>query len=32
MTGAIQAMLRPLIWLADSDFRPAWNPAGRPLP
>jgi hypothetical protein len=30
MTGAIQAMVAPLRWLADSDFRPAWTAGGRP--
>jgi aminopeptidase YwaD len=32
MTGAIQSMIAPLRWLADSDFRPAWNEGGRPTP
>jgi hypothetical protein len=30
MTGAIQSMVQPLRWLADSDFRPMWNAGGRP--
>ncbi len=30
MTAAIASMLAPIRWLADSDFRPAWNPNGRP--
>jgi hypothetical protein len=32
MTGAIQSMVGSLRWLADSDYRPAWNAAGRPPP
>jgi aminopeptidase YwaD len=32
MTGAIQSLVQPLRWLADSDFRPAWNEGGRPQP
>jgi len=30
MTSAIRSMLEPIRWLAGSDFRPAWNPGGRP--
>ncbi|HLZ74841.1 M28 family metallopeptidase [Phenylobacterium sp.] len=32
LTGAIQSMVSPLRWLADSDFRPAWIAGGRPPP
>ncbi len=30
MTSAIQSLIDPLRWLATSDFKPAWNPGGRP--
>lgn len=30
MTSAIQSLVEPLRWLADSDFKPAWNPGGMP--
>lgn len=30
MTDAIQSMLEPVRWLANSTFKPAWNPGGRP--
>ncbi|MEO7041570.1 MAG: M28 family peptidase, partial [Gemmatimonadaceae bacterium] len=30
MTSAIQSMIDPLKWLASSDFKPAWNPGGKP--
>ena len=30
MTEAIQSMLEPIRWLADSTFTPEWNPGGRP--
>lgn len=30
MTSAIQSLIEPVRWLATSDFRPAWNPGGRP--
>jgi Peptidase family M28 len=30
MTEAIQSMLVPIRWLADSDFKPDWVPGGRP--
>ncbi|MEO7217699.1 MAG: M28 family peptidase [Gemmatimonadaceae bacterium] len=30
MTSAIQSLIKPLSWLATSDFKPAWNPGGRP--
>ena len=30
MTAAIQSLLMPVRWLADSDFRPAWTAGGKP--
>jgi aminopeptidase YwaD len=30
MTGAIQSLLAPVRWLADSDFRPEWAAGGKP--
>jgi hypothetical protein len=30
MTAAIQSMLEPVRWLADSTFRPEWLPGQRP--
>jgi len=30
MTEAIRSMVEPIRWLANSDFRPQWNPGGRP--
>lgn len=30
MTRAIQSLIEPVRWLADSDFRPQWNPGGQP--
>jgi len=30
MTMAIRSMLEPIRWLAGSDFKPTWNPGGRP--
>jgi aminopeptidase YwaD len=30
MTAAIQSLVEPVRWLASSDFRPQWNPGGRP--
>lgn len=30
MTSAIQSLIDPLRWLASSDFKPAWNPGGKP--
>lgn len=30
MTRAIQSLVEPVRWLADSDFRPKWNPGGAP--
>ena len=32
MTRAIQSLVEPVRWLATSDFRPSWNPGGRPEP
>jgi hypothetical protein len=32
MTSAIQSLVAPIQWLADSDFVPAWNPGGKPEP
>jgi aminopeptidase YwaD len=31
MTRAIQSLVEPMRWLADSDFRPAWNPGQKPV-
>jgi hypothetical protein len=30
MTAAIQSLVEPVRWLANSDFKPAWNPGGQP--
>jgi peptidase M28-like protein len=30
MTRAIQSMLEPVYWLADSDYKPAWVPGKKP--
>jgi hypothetical protein len=30
MTGAIESMIAPIQWLANSDFKPAWSPGGNP--
>jgi len=30
MTGAIQSLIEPMRWLANSDFKPAWNVGGQP--
>ncbi|HUF23415.1 MAG TPA: M20/M25/M40 family metallo-hydrolase [Vicinamibacterales bacterium] len=30
MLEAIRSMVEPIRWLANSDFRPQWNPGGRP--
>lgn len=30
MTRAIQSLVGPVEWLADSDFVPRWNPGGQP--
>lgn len=32
LAGAIAGMAGPVRWLADSDFKPQWNPGGRPQP
>jgi Zn-dependent M28 family amino/carboxypeptidase len=31
MTRTIKSLLRPIEWLANSDFVPAWNARGRPI-
>ena len=30
MTRAIQSLIEPVRWIADSDFHPQWNPGGAP--
>ncbi len=30
MTAAIQSMVEPVRWLANSDFKPQWKPGGKP--
>ena len=30
MTAAIQSLVEPMKWLANSDFKPEWNKGGRP--
>jgi hypothetical protein len=30
MTNAIAAMVAPIRWLADSNFKPQWNAGGNP--
>jgi Zn-dependent M28 family amino/carboxypeptidase len=30
MTNAIASMVAPIRWLANSDFKPQWNPGGNP--
>lgn len=30
MTRAIQSLVEPAIWLANSDFKPDWKPGGKP--
>ena len=30
MTNAIQSLVEPIRWLADSDFKPQWNLGGQP--
>jgi aminopeptidase YwaD len=30
MTSAIQSLIEPMRWLASTDFRPSWNPGGKP--
>jgi hypothetical protein len=32
MTQAIASMVSPIRWLANSSWRPAWNPGGKPEP
>ena len=32
MTAAIQSLIEPIRWLASSDFKPTWNPGGKPEP
>ena len=32
MTEAIRSMVAPVLWLANSTFRPDWRPGGRPVP
>jgi aminopeptidase YwaD len=32
MTRAIQSLIEPVRWLANSDFHPQWNPGGEPKP
>ncbi len=32
MTNAIASMIGPIRWLADSTWRPQWNPGGKPEP
>ncbi len=32
MTNAIASMIEPIRWLANSDWKPQWNPGGRPVP
>lgn len=31
MTRAIRSLVKPIEWLANSDFVPGWNPGGMPL-
>jgi Zn-dependent M28 family amino/carboxypeptidase len=30
MTAAIGSLIRPVVWLANSPFKPKWNPGGKP--
>jgi hypothetical protein len=30
MVNAIASMIDPIRWLADTTWRPAWNPNGKP--
>jgi Zn-dependent M28 family amino/carboxypeptidase len=30
LTHSIESMVQPVRWLADSGFKPAWNPGGKP--
>jgi hypothetical protein len=32
LTAAIQSMVQPIRWLANSSFAPTWNPGGKPEP
>ena len=32
MTAAIASMEGPVRWLADTDWKPSWNPGGKPEP
>jgi Zn-dependent M28 family amino/carboxypeptidase len=32
MTNAISSMINPVRWLANSTWKPQWNPGGRPAP
>jgi Zn-dependent M28 family amino/carboxypeptidase len=32
MTDAIASLVEPIRWLANSSFKPAWNPGGQPPP
>jgi Zn-dependent M28 family amino/carboxypeptidase len=32
MTDAIRSMLRPVVWLANSTFKPEWEPGMKPVP
>lgn len=32
MTAAIQSLIEPVRWLAESDFVPKWEPGGQPKP
>ena len=32
MTQAVTSMIGPVRWLADSTFKPSWNPGGQPKP
>ena len=32
MEEAISSMIAPVRWLVNSDFKPAWNPGGKPVP
>jgi aminopeptidase-like protein len=30
LASAIERMISPIQWLANTDWKPAWNPGGRP--
>jgi Zn-dependent M28 family amino/carboxypeptidase len=32
MTNAISSMVAPIRWLAQNNFKPEWNPGGKPAP